>query len=162
MLMAHRLGIAREDNKPQRENEQRYCQVCTAQPKGNSSLAKLFRETGEVVGTTHTRTSPLARGPPPLQMTFLPPRRVNLYLTWTQHMALLPQRRVDLDLIWHTDAAGPGTYKGALEQHTKHVPCLRFTCLGPLCLHFENHVARAGSVSVSGSSLAFWILIAYK
>ena len=38
-----------------------------------------------VVETTPARTSPCARGPPPLHMAimaFLPPRRVNLDLTW--------------------------------------------------------------------------------
>ena len=30
------------------------------------------------MGTTPARTSPFARGPPPLHMAFLPPRRVNL------------------------------------------------------------------------------------
>ena len=61
-----------------KEKPNKNCLVCTTQPKDDSSLAGLFRETGGVVGTTPARTGPCARDPPPLQMAFLPPRRVNL------------------------------------------------------------------------------------
>ena len=51
-----------------------------AEPSARVFLS-LFCELRGVVGTTPARTSPCARGPPPLHMALLPPRRVNLDLT---------------------------------------------------------------------------------
>ena len=70
----------REANTPQRETEQKLPGLQNTTKRWLISRRALSRDRG-TVGTTPTRTSPCARGPPPLHMAFLPPRRVSLDLT---------------------------------------------------------------------------------
>ena len=79
------FGFVTEDReKPThlKEKLNKNCLVCTAQPKDDSSLAGLFRETGGfdlgVVETTPARTSPCVRGPPPSACGFLASEKSKL------------------------------------------------------------------------------------